>query len=75
MVMLLISLLESTVKSTICHMEQYKMGTFNGLTIEEAVKQGKLIPIDTKDPNWVDKLTEMVQKPKGNSQHTKQSRV
>jgi hypothetical protein len=39
------------------------MDPIKGLTIEEAVKQGKLIPIDTSDPNWTTKLKEWVMNP------------
>jgi hypothetical protein len=50
------------------------MSTFNGLTLEEAIKQGKLIPIDTKDPTWVKKLTEMVLNPKSVTKNPEQTR-
>jgi hypothetical protein len=32
------------------------MDLLNGLTIEQAIKEGKLIPIDLKDPTWVEKF-------------------
>ena len=35
--------------------EVNSMDLLNGLTLEEAVKSGKLIPINLKDPTWVEK--------------------
>jgi hypothetical protein len=32
------------------------MNLINGLTLEEAVKKGVLIPLDLSDPTWAEKL-------------------
>lgn len=46
----------------------------NGLTFEEALEQGKLIPLDTTRPNWVQEIEEMLAtkkaQDKNNFKHT-----
>jgi hypothetical protein len=50
-------------KFTTCHKEAI-MDELKGLTIEQAVEKGVLIPIDTEKPDWVEKLMELMRKPK-----------
>ena len=51
------------VKFTTCNKETI-MDELKGLTIEQAVEKGVLIPIDTEKPDWVEKLMELMRRPK-----------